>query len=97
MLTTAEKLFKYKKIIRDYKKGGLDIVFYTYKILEKHLIPYYKEVQRLQPTKEVFIVKDNVSVYYKARRILVPILKAKNIKFLNTPSNSLDINPIKHV
>lgn len=92
---TAERLFKIEKISRDRKKGGLDSVFYAFQIYRDQLFKYYQEVQALHPHKEVFIVEDNVGVHHKARRIVAGLIKAQNIKFLDTPANSPDLQPIE--
>lgn len=92
-----ERLYVKERFTRDHKKGGLDAVFYAYEIYEKHLFPYYEEVKRLNPNKQVFIVEDNVGVHHKARRIMAPLIAEKNIQFLTTPANSPDLNPIEHL
>ena len=44
---SAEWFFKYQKIKVDQQKGGLDAVFYTFRIYEDLLFPYYKQIVRL--------------------------------------------------
>ena len=72
-------------------------MFYTFKIYKKRLFPYYKAIRGLNPSKKVYITKDNVSIYYKARSLLAPLIAEKNIMFLDTPTNSPDLHPIEHL
>ncbi|KAF2808966.1 uncharacterized protein BDZ99DRAFT_533224 [Mytilinidion resinicola] len=67
---TIDRLFKYEKLERDAKKGGLDFVWYAFKVYELTLFPYYLELRRINPGKEIYIVEDNVGVHHKARRLL---------------------------
>ena len=46
---------------------------------------------------KVYITKSNVSIYYKARFLLVPLIAEKNIMFLNTLTNLLDLYSIKYL
>jgi hypothetical protein len=92
---TIERLFKFEKVSRDAGKGGIDAVFYAFEVYQKQLFPYYEEVRAQHPEKNIWIAEDNVGLHHKARRILAPMIKAKGIKFLDTPANSPDLNPIE--
>jgi hypothetical protein len=94
---TIERLFKYEKLIRDHKKGGLDFVWYAFRVYETALFPYYLELRRINEGKDVFIVEDNVGVHHKARRLLADQIHELDIKFLDTPANSPDLQPIEHL
>ena len=72
-------------------------MFHAFEVCEKHLFPYYEQVRALNQGKEVFIVKTNIGVHHKARKLLALLIEAKDIKFWNTPFSSPDLNPIKHV
>jgi hypothetical protein len=92
---TIKRLFKYDKLTRDHKKGGLDFVWYAFRVYEEQLFPYYRTLQGLNPGKDVFIIEDNVGVHHKARRLLTDQIYEFNIKFLDTPANSPDLHPIE--
>ena len=94
---TAARLFPYDKLVRDNKKGGIDFAWYAFEVYEKRLFPYYKEIQALNPHKQVYITEDNVALHHKARRLLASRIKADNIKFLDHPANSPDLHPIEHL
>jgi hypothetical protein len=44
---TAERLWKIEKLERNHKKGGLDFVYYAFKIYENELFPYIQELKAL--------------------------------------------------
>jgi len=45
----------------------------------------------------VFITEDNVTLYYKARRLLTPIIYELDIRFLSYLPKSPDLHPIEHL
>jgi transposase len=53
------------------------------------------DLQRLNPGKDVSIGEDNVGVHHKARRLLADQIHEHNIRFLDTPANSPDLQPIE--
>ncbi|KAF2670227.1 alpha/beta-hydrolase [Microthyrium microscopicum] len=83
------------RLEREHKKGGLDFVWYAFNAYEKGLFPYYLEIKRLNPHKDVFIVEDNVPLHHKARRLLQDQIDLLGIEFRPTPANSLDLYPIE--
>ena len=64
---------------------------------KKRFFLYYSKIKNLNASKKVYIIEDNVSVYYKARRLLVPLISYLNIQFLNYLVNSLDFYSIKYL
>ena len=64
---TPARLFPYEKLERDNKKGGIDFAWYAFEIYIKRLFPYYKELQALNPRRQVYITEDNVALHHKAR------------------------------
>ena len=96
-LWTPERLYKYEKLERDNKKGGMDFVWYAFEVYEKRLFPYYLEIQALNPRKTVYITEDNVGVHRRARKLLAPYIEAKGVKFLDHPKNSPDLHPIEQL
>lgn len=92
---TVERAFKYEKLEREAKKGGLDFVWYAFNVYEGVLFKYYMDLQRLNPGKDVYIVEDNVGVHHKARRLLADQIHEHNIRFLDTAANSPDLQPIE--
>jgi transposase len=90
-------LFKYEKLVRDYKKEGLDFVWYAFRVYESCLFLYYIELRRINQGKDVYIIEDNISVHHKARWLLADQIHELNIQFLNIPANSPDLQPIKHL
>jgi hypothetical protein len=66
-------------------------------VYEEVLFNYYRQLRDLNPGKEVYIIKDNVGVYYKVRQLLADQILEFNIKFINTPANSPDLYPIKYL
>lgn len=91
----ANRAFKYDSIERDHKKGGLDFVWYAFKIYEDKLFGFYEDIQRLNPSMIVYIVEDNIGVHHKARRLLAPQIALRGIKFLDIPTYSPDLHPIE--
>jgi hypothetical protein len=51
---TVERTFKYEKLEREAKKGGLDFVWYAFNVYEGVLFKYYMDLQRLNPGKDVY-------------------------------------------
>jgi tRNA(Ile)-lysidine synthase TilS/MesJ len=51
---TVERRFKYEKLERKAKKGGLDFVWYAFNLYERVLFKYYMHLQRLNPGKDVY-------------------------------------------
>jgi len=47
-------------------------MYYAFEIYDKLLFPYYRSIRQNNPNKTVYITEDNVGVYHKARRLLVP-------------------------
>lgn len=92
---TAERLFKFDKLERNHQKGGLDFVWYAFKIYEEQLFPYYVQLQQLNPGKDVYILEDNVGVHLKARRLMADQIAHFGIKFQPIPVNSPDLYPIE--
>jgi transposase len=64
-------------------------------LYEGVLFDYYRQFRGLNPGKDVYIVEDNVGVHHKARRLLDDKIHEFGIKFLNTPVNSPDLQPIE--
>lgn len=77
---TVERLYKYKKK-RNNGKGGLGFVWYAFNMYEKHLFPYYIKLRELNSGKEVWVIKDNIGVYHKARRLIGDLIDELGIKF----------------
>lgn len=75
----------------------MDFVYYAFKLYEKQLFPYYKDLQRLNPSKTVLITEDNVGVHHKARRLLAFAIKQRDIRFLNLLANLKDLHPIEQL
>ncbi|SMR46070.1 unnamed protein product [Zymoseptoria tritici ST99CH_1E4] len=94
---TPERLFKKERLVRAGKKGGIDFVWYAFEVYQKRLFPYYERVVRNNAFKDVYIYEDNVGLHHKARRLLAPEIEARGIKFLDTPTNSPDLNPIEQL
>ena len=61
------------------------------------LFPYYITIRDLNLGKIVYIIEDNVGVHYKARRLLADLIRELDIKFLDTPSNSPDLQLLKYL
>ncbi len=94
---TIERAFKYEALERNTKKGGLDFVWYAFIAYEQELFPYYRQIRDFNPHCQVFICEDNVGVHHKARRLLADQIHEHDIKFIDTPANSPDLQPIKHL
>lgn len=94
---SVNRAFRYEKLEREAKKGGLDFVWYAFNVYEPVLFSYYRQLRDLNPGKEVFIVEDNVGVHHKARRLVADQIHEFDIKFLDTPANSPDLQPIEHL
>jgi hypothetical protein len=92
---TVDRAFPYEKLEREAKKGGLDFVWYAFNVYEGVLFDYYRQLRGFNPGKDVYIVEDNVGVHHKARRLLDDKIHEFGIKFLNTPVNSPDLQPIE--
>jgi hypothetical protein len=93
---TPARFWKYEKLERDAKKGGLDFIWYAFNVYEQALF-HYKELRALNQGKEIYIIEDNVGVHHKARRLLADQIFYQEIKFLDTPANSPDLQPIEHL
>jgi hypothetical protein len=88
---TVERFFKYERIETDQRKGGLDAVFYTFKVYEDMLFPYYRELRRFNPHKYVYILEDNVGAHHKACKLGRPTIHDDHILFMDAPANSPDL------
>jgi len=88
-----------------YKKGAskkeVNNIRYTYKIIEPHLIPFYKEIMKqrhdpdtLEPDLPPFLFQqDNAPSH--ASKWTIRRLKQKSIPLLKHVDNSPDINTIE--
>ncbi len=61
------------------------------------LYHFYKEVQRVNPTRKVWFIEDNASAYTKAANVCSNIVKEKGIRKVNWPANSPDLHPIEDI
>ena len=59
------------------KKSGMDLVWYTFEVYEKHLFPYYLELQALDPRKTMYITENNIDVHHRAQKLLAPYIESK--------------------
>lgn len=94
---TIERCFKYEVLEREGKKGGLDFVWYAFSAYQDASFPYYRQIRGLNPSKTVLICEDNVGVHHKARRLMADLIHEFDIKFIDTPANSPDLQPIEHL
>ena len=62
-----EQVFKSEMRKRDGGKG-IDWFLYRKRILFPLLYPYYKEVQRVNSTRKIWLVEDNAGAHSKAAR-----------------------------
>ena len=51
-------------------KGGLNLVWYAFEVLQKELFPYYKALRNHNPNQDVYIIEDNDPSHIKARKLL---------------------------
>lgn len=73
------------------------MVAYQDKILIDLLYPFYKEVQKANPTREVWLIEDNASAHQKAAKMCANMIKEKGIKKVDWPANSPDLHPIEDI
>lgn len=92
---TAARLFKYDKLSRDHKKGGIDFVWYAFKIYEEQLFLYYNQLKQLNPLRKIYILEDNVGLHLKARRLMADQINHFGIEFKPVPVRSPDLYPIE--
>lgn len=94
---TPARMFKYEKLERDHGKGGIDFVWYAFKVYEEQLIPYYNQVKALNPHKHIYIIEDNVGLHHKARRLIDDQIQHFQIEFRTAPTNSPDLYPYEQL
>jgi hypothetical protein len=92
---TPTKEFKHVEFERDHEKGGLDYVWYAFKVYKDLLIPYYKEVQKAFPNKRVVISEDSATPHVRARKLYAPELEEAGVEFIDWPANSPDLHPVE--
>jgi hypothetical protein len=92
---TPAKEFKHIEFERDHEKGGLDYVWYAFKVYKDLLIPYYQEVQKAFLNKRVVITEDSAPAHVRARKLLAPELEEAQVEFIEWAANSPDLHPIE--
>ena len=73
----------------------MDAAWYANHILKPLLYPYYKAVKEANPSKEVYLIEDNVSLYSLARRKLSYLAEELGILFIDYPPNLPNLHLIK--
>lgn len=94
---TPARLFPYEKLERDHGKGGIDFVWYAFKVYEEQLIPYYNKIKALNLRKAIYIVEDNAGLHLKARRLMDDQIQYFSIKFATVPTRSPDLYPYEQL
>src|SRR5947207_400342 len=70
----------------------MDSIIYKDKILLRPLQQFWEE--SFEDIKQPIVMKDNASVH---KKICIPIQKTLDMKTLDWPPNSPDLNPIEHI
>lgn len=83
-LKKPKQVFKHEIFTRGVGKG-LDAVWYANRILKEALYPYYCNIRRANPDKEVYLIEDNVRLHHSARRKLSSLHTELGVK----PPNSI--------
>jgi len=94
---TPSHLWPRERFIRDNRKGGLDFVWYAFEVYEKLLFPYYDKIRQAAGDRPVYIVKDNVGIHSKARRLLAREIAERGIHFITPLANSADLMAYEQV
>jgi len=92
-----EAEFPFQDFKIDTRKGGLDYCWYAFEIYEKELIPYYKKIAALNPTKRVLITEDSAPPHIRARKLLQAEIEEVGMEFVQWPSISPDLHPIEDI
>ena len=92
----SEQIFKSE--IRKWDEGKrIDWFLYRKRILFFLLYSYYKEVQRINSTQKIWLMKDNAESHSKAARYCTEYQKKHSIFKCKWPSNSSDLHSIENV
>jgi hypothetical protein len=92
---TVERAFKYEKLEREAKKGGLDFVWYAFNVYEGVLLSTICTSSVSIQAKTSILLKTMWVYITKARRLLADHIHEHNIRFLDTAANSPDLQPIE--
>lgn len=93
-LKKPKQVFKHEIFTRGVGKG-LGAVWYANRILKEALYPYYCNIRRANPDKEVYLIEDNVRLHHGARRKLSSLHTELGVKFVDRPTRSPDLHPIE--
>lgn len=89
--------YTFGPIVSKEKKGGIEAVAYCDKILIDLLYPFFEEVPKANPTREVRLIEDNASEHKKAAKMCADIMKDKGIKKVEWLANYLDLHLIEDI